>query len=153
MPEKKLTTSVGERMTTETLEVKSGWSNPDYEIYEESLKELIFGKFKVLKSTPFPDCLSGDERKLVVASRLGHFIHSLPVLVIGYFHKRGALSSSKDTRRMDWIIKKWGEAGFSMGYDYQAKEPWVEVSSEEIDAEKWKDLRAFIDDHMARELN
>ncbi len=154
MPEKKLNTSVGERMTTETLEVKSDWSNPDYDEYQADLARLILEGFKeVTSSLPSSGNLSVQERSLIAASRIRAFLESLPVSVIGYLHKQGALSSDKDTRRMDWIIKKWGKAGFSMGYDMEAKEPWVSVSSEDVDAEKWKDLRGFIDDHMARELN
>ena len=153
MPEKKLTTSVGERMTTDTLEVKSDWSNPEYNKYQEALQQLI--RIKIKETTPpaFTADLSDEEKKFVAALTLGMFIKSLPVAIIGYFHKEGAFSSSKDTRRLDWLIKKWGKGEFSMGYDKKPKEPWVEIDSQAVDAEKWIDLRAFIDDHMARELN
>ena len=56
MPEKKLSSSAGKRMTTDELNIKSKWSNPDYERYEESLKQLILGKFKEVVLT-FPHAL------------------------------------------------------------------------------------------------
>lgn len=153
MPEKKLTASVGERMTKETLDIKSTWTNPDYAEYQEVLQQLIRRKIEETTPPAYTDNTSDEEKKFIAALSLGMFIKSLPVAIIGYFHKEGAFSSSKDTRRMDWIIKKWGEAGFSMGYDLDEKEPWVSVSSEDVETEKWTDLRGFIDDHMARELN
>ena len=154
MPEKKLKASVGESMMTDSIEIKSKGVNSDYDEFQEDLARLILEGFKEVTSSLQPsDNLSVQERSLIAASRIRAFLESLPVLIIGYLHKKGALSSSKDTRRLDWVIKKWGEAGFSMGYDYQAKEPWVDVSSDGVAAEKWGDLRAFIDDHMAREIN
>ena len=113
MPEKKLDTSVGESMTTETLNIKSKWSNPDYDEYQVDLAGLILLGFKeVTSSLPSSDNLSVQERSLIAASRIRAFLESLPILVIGYFHQAGAFSSSKDTRRLDWVIKKWGEGQY-----------------------------------------